>query len=222
MQLLDPLTGALIDDLVLAADGRAYDRRSLNDFIADRAALGLPLVSPHDMTTPMGSALTPAPAELVAELRQLHEDAELAPAGGQTTFKSLETLKALFDVLDPLGDLLARTLEEWQTPIVMVIGNETSHVLVLVANHVAIPIIGSSSDDLFSFPMIGKSSLLAATMVSQAMQPVKELELQDRTVGVFTICDHLGRPAMKPLSGRLKQTAGGMPLEPHGYVATIN
>ena len=56
---------------------------------------------------------------------------------------------------------------------------------------------------------------------SQAMQLMSDLGLQERTVGVFTMCDHLGRPAMKPLPGRLQQTAGGMPLQPHGYIATM-
>ena len=60
-----------------------------------------------------------------------------------------------------------------------------------------------------------------APEISEAMKLVVELGLQKQTIGVLTMCDHLGRPAMKPLVARLKQEAGGTDLRPHGYVATM-
>ena len=104
------------------------ERASLLAFIAARKADGLRVVSPQDSEQPMGEELREAPADVVAALAQLHADGELMKArkARSATFKSLEALKAVFDVLDPLSELLAETLKGWQTPVVVVFGNETS------------------------------------------------------------------------------------------------
>ena len=71
---------------------------------------------PRLLTVPRGRApdhppapeLQPAPADLVAQLKELHDDAQLSTAqAGQQQFKSLQALKEMFDVLDPLHELLA-------------------------------------------------------------------------------------------------------------------
>ena len=157
MNLIDPITGALILDPVVAADGHAYDRSSITEYIASCTARGEPLVSPEDRTTPMGSELKPAPAYLVAELKQLHEDAKLSPAQtGSQQCKSLEALKALFDVLDPLGDLLATTLDGWQTPTVMVFWNETSGKSSLLERLSMMPLLPRGEDTCTRLPIVLK------------------------------------------------------------------
>ena len=127
MELVDALTGALIEEPVCAADGHVYDRRSLTAFFEQRRAAGQPTVSPQDLETPMGEELREAP-EVKAALDELRSDAQHGTPAREPpqSFKSLSTLRSVFDVLDPLSELLAETLKGWQTPVVIVFGNETS------------------------------------------------------------------------------------------------
>ena len=63
-----------------------------------------------------------------------------------------------------------------------------------------------------------------ASMKSEAslgMKLIVEYGLQDRTIGVLTKCDDLGRASMRTLPARLQQTDAGIKLQPHGYVATM-
>ena len=49
-----------------------------------------------------------------------------------------------------------------------------------------------------------------------------ELGLEDRTIGVLTMCDDVGKRGLGLLPGRLEQTSqDAVPLQPHGYVATM-
>ena len=111
LELVDALTGALIEEPVRAADGHVYDRRALTAFFEQRRAAGQPIVSPQDLETPMGTELRPAP-EVKKALDELRADAQHgAPAREPPqSFKSLSALRSVFDVLDPLSELLAETL----------------------------------------------------------------------------------------------------------------
>ena len=74
MELVDALTGALIEEPVRAADGHVYDRRSLTAFFEQRRAAGQPTVSPQDLETPMGTELREAPgAQTLREARGLRD-----------------------------------------------------------------------------------------------------------------------------------------------------
>ena len=53
------------------------------------------------------------------------------------------------------------------------------------------------------------------------MKLIVECGLQERTIGVITKCDDIGRPTMKALPARLQQTDAVIRLQPHGYVATV-
>jgi hypothetical protein len=116
VELVDALTGDLLVEPVRAEDGHVYGRRALQAFFDDRRREGAPVVSPQDMTTPMGTTTDVAPPEVAKALEQLLADAALAraPAAPKQDFKTLRELRALFDVLDPLGDLLAKTLDGLQ------------------------------------------------------------------------------------------------------------
>ena len=69
----------------------------------------------------MDTAVQDAP-EVAAALRELRADATHGTPLREPAreFKSLGALRAVFDVLDPLSELLAQTLDGWQTPMVMV------------------------------------------------------------------------------------------------------
>ena len=53
------------------------------------------------------------------------------------------------------------------------------------------------------------------------MRLIAEYGLQERTIGVITKCDDVGRSTMRALPARLQQTDDGVRLQPHGYVATV-
>ena len=58
---------------------------------------------------------------------------------------------------------------------------------------------------------------------SRGMKLVQDLGLEERTVGVFTMCDDVGKKTLKLLPARIEQAAGdaSVRLEPHGFVATM-
>ena len=63
----------------------------------------------------------------------------------------------------------------------------------------------------------------SAPNVSSGMELLKTRGVLDKTIGVITMCDYLGAPAQKTkLRTRLAQGGDAVPLEPHGYVATMN
>ena len=340
MELVDALTGALIEDPVRAADGHVYDRRALTSFFEQRRAAEQPIVSPQDLEKPMGEELSEAP-EVKAKLDELRADVRHGAKHVREppqSYKSLSALRSVFDVLDPLSELLAETLKGWQTPVVVVFGNENTGKSSLLERLAMMPLLPRGNDegtctrlpivlklrhtkeasppvlvvrdsttgkeevrrvvsvaggevdvrremerviaaeheglssvsttrtievhvhspavpsiDLVDLPglkavggerdaadmpdtvrrlvlaQIERYREMAVFLVtctasmapeqSQAMQLVHELGLQDRTIGVLTMCDDVGTRAMKPLPGRLQQTAGGMPLQPHRSAA---
>ena len=96
--LIDALTGALIEDPVMAEDGQIYDRSTLMEFFKARRAEGEHIVSPQDGRTPMRAqtheapkaveALRPAAGAAVARLRPGVE-AAWARSGGAEAWRAL-------------------------------------------------------------------------------------------------------------------------------------
>ena len=109
-EFYDVLTGTRIRDPARAADGRLYDFSSLTEWFNMREAAGQPIISPRTLE-PMVRTLT-RDAEARAQLAALLEDLALNDPG--TFVKTLAVLRAVFDALDPLGDLLNSVLAKWK------------------------------------------------------------------------------------------------------------
>ena len=178
LELIDAFTNDLIRDPVLATDGHVYDRSSLLKYFAARKSEGLPIVSPQDPEQPMREELGEAPADVVAALAQLRADGELLKArqARSVTFKSLEALKVVFDVLDPLSELLAATLEGWKTPVVIVFGQETSGKSSLLERLAMMPLLPRGEDTCTRLPI-----LLKLRHTKEAQLPV--LVVRDSATG---------------------------------------
>jgi uncharacterized protein YihD (DUF1040 family) len=178
LELIDAFTNDLIRDPVLATDGHVYDRSSLLKYFAARKSEGLPIVSPQDPKQPMREKLGEAPADVVAALAQLRADGELLKArqARSVTFKSLEALKVVFDVLDPLSELLAATLEGWKTPVVIVFGQETSGKSSLLERLAMMPLLPRGEDTCTRLPI-----LLKLRHTKEAQLPV--LVVRDSATG---------------------------------------
>ena len=111
-EFLDILTGLRIQDPVRAADGHLYDRNSITDWIERLVAAGLPIVSPRPPSHPMERTLV-GDASARERLNQLIRDLELNDPGSPL-IKTLKALRAAFDVLDPLEDVLNTVLDGWK------------------------------------------------------------------------------------------------------------
>ena len=165
LELMDVFTKQLISEPVKAADGHVYDRASLLVFFADRKTNGLPIVSPYDMETAMAEKMSEAPAAVVNALKQAREDdaalrrakaRKERPKKKPPRFKGLEELRELFDLIDPLGELLAATLKDWKTPMVMVFGNETSGKSSLLERLAMMPILPRGEETCTRLPILLK------------------------------------------------------------------
>ena len=105
-EFFDILTGTHIRDPARAADGELYDFTTLSEWFDSREAEGLPIISPRTLE-PMGRTLT-RDATALARLSLVLEDLALSDPG--LFIKTLKVLRAIFDILDPLGDLLNAVL----------------------------------------------------------------------------------------------------------------
>jgi phage shock protein E len=92
------------------------------------------------------------------------------------TFKSLEALKVVFDVLDPLSELLAATLEGWRMPVVIVFGQETSGKSSLLERLAMMPLLPRGEDTCTRLPI-----LLKLRHTKEAQLPV--LVVRDSATG---------------------------------------
>ena len=130
-EFLDILTGLRIQDPVRAADGHLYDRNSITDWIERLVAAGLPIVSPLPPSHPMERTLV-GDASARERLNQLLRDLELNDPGSPL-IKTLKALRAAFDVLDPLEDVLNTVLDGWKVRLTTRHSNE----IVLSSSHAA-------------------------------------------------------------------------------------
>ncbi len=135
-EFLCPISCAVMEDPVQAEDGHSYSRKFIQQWL-DRKAIS-PLTR-----QPMGVRLTPnrtlekAIAEVLAEQRRRQEarqpgPTEMRPPRADETTRipgdgigSLNQLATIFAELDGLRDLF-KTLDGWQPPQIVVVGNENS------------------------------------------------------------------------------------------------
>ncbi len=135
-----PITGELMEDPVVAEDGRSYERAQIRQWFAQCTTQGVPITSPftREEIGPRllsNHALKQSLAQLL-ELQQLPptgaaEGPDGGPAGGPAegtpgAVGSVHGLGEIFAQLDPLRELLAQCLDGWQPPALVVVGNEKS------------------------------------------------------------------------------------------------
>ena len=101
-ELVCPITQELPVDPVIASDGRVYDRKAVEDWIASRQSKGEPLKSPIN-NMPMETTLLPAP-QVRTMIRHLMQS-------GVTLGSNADTLKRQIE-LDEYYVKLRRTAAE--------------------------------------------------------------------------------------------------------------
>jgi len=70
---------------------------------------------------------------------------------------------------------------------------------------------------------LGVVDATSAPNSSSGLQLLREKGVLDKTIGVITMCDYAAAPQQKTkLRNRLAQKGDAVPLEPYGYVATMN
>ena len=143
--LVCPITNALFEEPVVASDGRTYSKAALCSLIASCRQRGLPATSPFGDTLSedfkpdlrMAAAILtyrearaararmPAPA--AAGAPDLARQATQRGAASAEAVKSIAELGQMFALLDGgLRGLLAATLDGWQPPQIVVVGEESS------------------------------------------------------------------------------------------------
>ena len=134
-----PITGELMEDPVVAEDGRSYEREQIRQWFARCTAQGTPITSPITREE-IGSRLVPnralrqSLAQLLEQQKQQPQPptgAAGGPAGGPAegtpgAVGSVHELGEIFAQLDPLRELLKQCLDGWQPPALVVVGNEKS------------------------------------------------------------------------------------------------
>jgi hypothetical protein len=140
--LVCPITNAIFEEPVVASDGRTYSKQALLFLMASCAERGLPV------TSPFGDALSEKlepDVKMAAAVHKYGEEraARMPPraatgpvpsrpaaqrdAASSQPVKSIAELGRMFALLDgSLRELLAATLDGWQPPQVVVVGEESS------------------------------------------------------------------------------------------------
>ncbi|KAJ1486862.1 hypothetical protein T484DRAFT_2291783 [Baffinella frigidus] len=103
-----------LNDPVVAGDTRIYCRKCIKSWFRSLEERGLPRSSPWTRAE-IGEKLSPSPVVI---------DRHFMLAGANVP--SILTLRSVFAHLDPLRDILAASLEGWQPPQVVMIGQESS------------------------------------------------------------------------------------------------
>ena len=143
-RMVCPITNALFEEPVVASDGRTYSKAALCSLIASCNERGVPATSPFGDTLSedakpdlsMAAAILkhreeraaragmPAPA---AGAPDLPRQAAQPGGAGSEAVKSIAELGRMFALLDGrLRGLLAATLDGWQPPQIVVVGEESS------------------------------------------------------------------------------------------------
>jgi len=140
-----PITNALMEEPVVAGDGNTYDKKAILNWFADSSKLHFPI------TTPLKSICSTKllPNKKVAKAIKVYREQQdviidrkiaavmtsrtrRAQIGGAAATddpkplsespKSLAELGAMFATLDGLRELLAESLDGWQPPSIVVLG----------------------------------------------------------------------------------------------------
>jgi hypothetical protein len=138
--LVCPITNAIFEEPVVASDGRTYSKQALRSLMASCKERGLRVASPFGKA--LSEKLEPD-VKMAAAVRKYREEraarmpaadgpvpsrpAAQRDAASSQPVKSIAELGRVFALLDgSLRELLAATLDGWQPPQVVVVGEESS------------------------------------------------------------------------------------------------
>jgi hypothetical protein len=141
--LVCPITNAIFEDPVVASDGRTYSRQALLAVMASFKERGLPITSPFGETLSesfepdqnmvativkyRGESAAREPDRAGASLGQQPAAQRSAAGSSSEPVTSIAELGRMFALLDgSLRELLATTLDGWQPPQIVVVGEESS------------------------------------------------------------------------------------------------
>jgi len=135
--LVCPITNAIFEDPVVASDGRTYSKAALLDWLASRKERKLPVTSPFGDTITENFSPNERMAAAIHKYRKQRTAAIDAGApdpprpaaqraAASPEVKSIAELGRMFALLDDLRELLYATLDGWQPPQLVVVGEESS------------------------------------------------------------------------------------------------
>jgi len=133
--MIDMITYEILQDPVLADDGKVYSRDSILDWFDGCAENGEPITSPLT-GHPMGTNLKPDTA-LARSIEQFKARGGKSQRFNEST-QTIGTLAKIFEIIDPLRDLFAT--KNWQAPALVVMGNENSGKSTLLERLAMMPI----------------------------------------------------------------------------------
>ena len=137
-----PITNAILEEPVEAEDGHTYSEQAILDWFASCKERGLPITSP--LTRKKMSTLLIPNVSMKTRISTYREERasrgqdgntnhfrssnaqDVDVEGGRESVKSLAELGHMFSLLDRLRLLLAETLDGWQPPQIVVVGQESS------------------------------------------------------------------------------------------------
>jgi len=122
-----PITNGIFEEPMSADDGRTYSKHAILSWFKSCHEQQRPIISPCSRQ-PISENLVPN-SDIVKSIEeyQKRECSAGEPAVDATlASKSLAELGAVFSLLDGLRQLLTETLDGWQTPQIVVVGQESS------------------------------------------------------------------------------------------------
>jgi hypothetical protein len=134
--LICPITNEIFEDAVKAEDGRTYERSGIEAWFASLRQRGLGIVSPCPTRQEMGTRLE-RDEEAAGRAQRLRKGMSrtLTDAGRNVDVRracavegiaSIHDLREVFGTMDSVRDILEQTLDGWQPPQLVVIGQESS------------------------------------------------------------------------------------------------
>ena len=130
---LCPLSYQPIHDAVIAEDGITYERCNIEEWFEDCIRRQTTVTSPATAQV-IGQSLTDDNnfrGKIISNTHELTENGEIP---------SIQKLRAVFAELDPLREFLSETVQEWQPPQFVVIGQESSGKSTLLERLTMMPI----------------------------------------------------------------------------------
>ena len=137
--LVCPITNAIFEDPMVASDGRTYSKAALLDWLASRKERKLPVTSPFGPGDTITENFSPNERMAAAINKYRKQRTAVIDAGApdpprpaaqraaaSPEVKSIAELGRMFALLDDLRELLAATLDGWQPPQLVVVGEESS------------------------------------------------------------------------------------------------
>ncbi len=112
-----PILMRIFEEPVKAEDGRTYDREGIEAWFETCRVKNEPITSPWTRER-MGQVLRPD--------WEAAESAEKVRAEAVRNLPSINDLRKVFAILDPLRDILNQSLNGWQPPQLVAIGDESS------------------------------------------------------------------------------------------------